>query len=355
VSKVVSRTFDKLNRQLTENEPGSFTTSYTWDAASNLASLADAGGTVTYSYDPANLLSSIAEPLKSGQTAPATTTFGYDVRNNRTSTLFPNGVAMTAGYDGSNKMTSVSYKKGTSTLRSQTYTYEPAVDPNVKTGLVQTITDEASKKQTFTYDTMDRLQQAVERDSSSTERRRYEYDYDAASNRKQQRISGPDIPSGLAGTTSYAYNQANMLCWVANTALTGQTCGAPPAGATTFTYDKTGNETGSSSGRSHTFNARGQKTSFTLPGLTARSLGYLSDGHNDLITNGGSSYRNDRLGLGVRTNGGTSAYYTRDPSGTPIGVRLPNGTSDYYMVDHLGGVECLRFSGHFSLGDGGCS
>jgi len=129
-----------------------------------------------------------------------------------------------------------------------------------------------------------------------------------------------------------------MLCWVAHSALTGQTCGSPPAGATSFTYDKTGNETGSSSGRAHSFNARGQKTSFTLPGLSARSLGYLSDGHNDLTANGSSSYRNDLLGLGSRTNGGTNSYYTRDPSGTPIGVRLPNGTTDYYMVDHLGSV-----------------
>ncbi len=67
--------------------------------------------------------------------------------------------------------------------------------------------------------------------------------------------------------------------------------------------------------------------------------GALKGGQQKKVSH--DALKNDRLGLGVRTSGSGTYYFTRDPNGTPIGERLPDGTTDYYTLDHLGSVTAL--------------
>ena len=82
--------------------------------------------------------------------------------------------------------------------------------------------------------------------------------------RKWHRLSGyafdadGDLLSRTAGsiTTTYAYNGGDgELCW-AYTGTSTNTCATTPTGATTYSFDANGNETGNSAGSSFSCNSK---------------------------------------------------------------------------------------------------
>jgi YD repeat-containing protein len=96
LNETTDYSYDALNRRTRDAFSGTFAgtraSDYTWDAGSNMTSVKDAGGTVSYAYDNLNRLSKWAEPGGDWAASPAVlcTTFGYDARDNRTSTSYPN-------------------------------------------------------------------------------------------------------------------------------------------------------------------------------------------------------------------------------------------------------------------------
>jgi RHS repeat-associated protein len=326
--------YDALNRRTDDDLP-SGDTDYTWDAASNLASLTDAGGTVTYRYDDVNRLADLAEPGGScSSPVSLCTTFGYTNRDQRERTTYPNGVEQTVTFDSSDKPTRVKAVKAGSpptTLTDFTYVYDEASPGTLKTKLRHSVTDKDGNKTTYGYDFLDRLTSAIERNSTNTIIDNRAYAYDLASNRQTQTING--------STTSYAYNAANQLCWVYS-GSSGAACGSPPGGATTYSYDANGNTAASSAGLDFDYNIRDQTTAFTAPGGSAISFGYAGAGQTERTSNGGTAQHNTLLGLSRQ---GTTSW-TRDPNGTLISQRASGGVNHYYLSDALGSVVGLADS-----------
>ena len=69
--------YDGFNRQTSITPPGSAAATVTYDAAGNVGSYTDSGGTTRYLYDAGNQLVKLAEP---GGSCGVTVTRVHDVR-----------------------------------------------------------------------------------------------------------------------------------------------------------------------------------------------------------------------------------------------------------------------------------
>ncbi|MES2353171.1 MAG: RHS repeat-associated core domain-containing protein [Pseudomonadota bacterium] len=117
----IRRDYDDLDR-LTQEVTPQGTVQYTlYDAASRLKTMHVAGQPDTaYTWDNVNRLTRIVQGTQ-------TVIIGYDNANRRTSVTLPNGVVKTYAYDDpTNYLTSITYKKGTTTIGDLTYKYDAA-------------------------------------------------------------------------------------------------------------------------------------------------------------------------------------------------------------------------------------
>lgn len=305
-------TYDALNRLTQEQFPGGRTNSYTYDASSNLKTLTDSGGTTTYTYGPTNLLDALRAP---GETADST--FTYDDDDRRATTTYPNGVVMTESYDNPGRLKEIKGVKGATTLTRFAYTYIKGTND---TNLRQTVTDHNAKTTTYTYDALNRLRRAQDTAGGSDD---YVYDLDGNGNVTSRTKNG--------ATTAYTYNDANQLT---------------QAGATTYSYDLAGNLTSSGGGFAGSFNDKGQATSIKPEGsATAFAMSYFGPNQFERVTAGSSSgtatFTHNVLGVGVRTIGTQTDYYTRDDAERLVSQRLSGGSRHYYLFDGLGSVAAV--------------
>jgi RHS repeat-associated protein len=226
---VTSVDYDPAGRRSAVTETGGVVTSWSWDSLGRLESSTAAGRTTTYRYDLAGNLEKLQGPtgplvervyddagrfveVKDG--AGRSTTFGYDADANHTTTTFPSSVnADTFGYDNAGRMTSATYRKGTTTLASATFTRGDSLGR--VTG--ENLTSLPGTNSSFTYTGLNQL----------GSRNATPFTYDAANN-----------VTGLQGRFQVA-NVGGQLCWTAATAGSG--CSTPPSSATGFTYDQRGN------------------------------------------------------------------------------------------------------------------
>ncbi len=74
---------------------------------------------VTYTYDNANRLTAITQ-------STSTVTIAYDDADRRTSVTYPNTNKAEYAYNAASELTTVTYKQGTTTLGTLTYTYDGA-------------------------------------------------------------------------------------------------------------------------------------------------------------------------------------------------------------------------------------
>jgi RHS repeat-associated protein len=338
-SGTTSYYFDALNRMTTESLPGSGYAcsgsspsglTYTYDGVGNLLTSCDSGGTTTYAYDHDYRLASIAEPGGNcGGTPSLCTTFGYNSDGNRTSVTFPGGATQTTVYDNDQNVSSVVGKSSTgTTLTSFAYTY---VNGSNDTPLVQTTTENdavAANTYTYSYDALNRLTGASVTSGTGTS---YSYSYDSDGN-ILKRVAG-------SATTSYGFNTADQLCW-AYAGTSSNACASTPSGATTYTFDGNGNETGSSAGASFSYNPKNQTTSITYGGTTLGSLAYTDGGQQQRISAGSSSFTNEMGGTGISISGSSSTYYMLDPGGNVLGERI-GSTHYYFLTDQLGSVVAV--------------
>jgi RHS repeat-associated protein len=321
VTKVTGYTYDKLNRLTREDFPDGTSNAYGYDDVGNLTSLQDASGTTAYAQENANLLSGETEPG-----AGTSYAFAYDGNAFRTSTTFPNGVVQTLSHDGIGRITHIVDKKGTTTLKDLTYSYIRSVGGDSEQ--LRTLTDNVSSEvTTYSYDVLNRLTDAWTKNGSSTVRR-YQYTLDGNGNIIQRVVT----VGSTATTTTYVYNQTNQLCW-AYTGTSSNSCGSAPSGATTYTYDANGNQTGTANpSTSSSYNAKDRTTS-----LLGMSMGYLGDGQTELITDGTATLHNSILDTTSRTVSGTTDYFTRDDKGLLLADRASSSTK-YYLLDPLSSV-----------------
>ncbi len=99
-----------------------FTTSYTYDKASNRSGFTDSeGGATSYTYDVLNRLTTLTPP-----SAFTTGSFGfsYDSLSRRTQMTRPNNVATNYAYDNLSRLLSVLHKLAGNIIDGATYTVE---------------------------------------------------------------------------------------------------------------------------------------------------------------------------------------------------------------------------------------
>jgi RHS repeat-associated protein len=188
------------------------------------------------------------------------------------------------------------------------------------------MTDVGGNSFSYTYDALNRLTQATQKNSAGTQLASDAYAYDPVGNMTSKTVNGT--------TTPMSYNVVDELTTV---------------GSKTYSYDLNGNETGVTSGPSFAYNPKDQTTSITPSGGSAISMTYRGPNQTERVTAGGTSYQYDDTGISSSTTGPSTTYFTNSPDGDLISERIPNGASGctgttsaycvyYYLYDGLGSV-----------------
>jgi RHS repeat-associated protein len=346
-------TYDGMNRSKSDQPTGAATNSYTWDGNSRLLTFTDASGTMTYGYDDAGSLTSMAQPggscpatYKEGDALPAAsalcTIFIVDGNGNRSATIYPgNAVREEYTYDGSDRVTKI-VGRGMSggsqvVLLNLEYTYKVG---SVDTKRVVTRKDAITNlTTTYDYSPQGWLNYATTRNASNAITSRSLYCYDANGNRTYSANSATATCPGTANATWDGLNQQ----------LTG------PAGtAANFTFDLDGKETGTGTGlaggttRTATWNNTDQNSSVTVGAGTALAQSFVGQGNQTMLATGLSStqthvLRQSATGISdvtLTTSGTTTAktYVQREPSGRIAGFLTSTGAHYYPLTDNLGSI-----------------
>jgi RHS repeat-associated protein len=329
-------TYDTLNRRTSETFPGGVTNTYTYDKNSNLRTLTDPSGSVTYGYDAIDRVVSIAAPKASGT---GTDTVSYTYTDTPTAadpttkvrTTLPGSARIDTTINASGRPSRIEARSSTSALLSlRNYSY---LEGSAVRSSIQSVTDEAGAKTTYTYEDaalnedVGRLARARTETSAGALVEQYAYAYDEAGNRTRQTRTTP----GGSLVTSYAYNAANQLCWRAYT-TSSNPCGSPPTGAITFSYDGAGNQlSGGSATPVMTYDQLGRVSA--IAGTAVQTLG---ESNNELTSFGARSYLNSLLGLNRETSGGSVTSIVRHPeSGLPVS-ETQGGVKRFFVQDAIG-------------------
>lgn len=246
----VTRTFDLAGRPATVSD-GAGSVTYTFNDADLLTDIARTGGaaglngTLHYDYDNAGNITGRTYPdstattqvfdddgrLSSVASGGSTTSFGYDAAGNLTTTTLPsgNGYVESRGFDRAGRLISVDNAKAGTSLSKFDWTLDAAGNPTK----VQTTRAGNSTYDAYEYDARSRLtascfgvaQGATNCNGAANA---ITYAYDKVSNRTQEVRTGN---VGNAGTIDYAYNASDQLT---STTKSGQ--------PTNYTYDGNGNQ-----------------------------------------------------------------------------------------------------------------
>jgi RHS repeat-associated protein len=290
-----------------------FTTSYTYDAASNRTGFTDPeSGSTTYAYDTLNRLQTLTPP-----TAFTNGNFGftYDQLSRRTQMTRPNGISTNYSYDNLSRLLSVLHQSGNTTLDGAIYTVDNAGNRTSKADQLAGVTSN------YTYDPIYELSQ-VTQGTNTTE----SYTFDPVGNRLSSLNLSP-----------YSYNVSNELT-------------STPS--TTYTFDNNGNtltKVVGSNTTTYAWDFENRLTSVTLPG-SGGTVSFKYDPFGRRVykssSSGTSIYAYDGDGLAEETNSSGTAV-ARYSLGLNIDeplAMLRSSTTSYYDADGQGSVTSLSSS-----------
>ena len=306
-------TFDNMGRLTAATSAYSFlaghnfTSSYTYDAASNRSGYtAPDGSTNTYNYDTLNRLSSL------GNSWAGTFGFSYDALSRRTQMTRPNGINTNYSYDNLSRLLSVLHQTGSSTLDGATYTLDAAGNRTSKQDWLAGVTSN------YTYDANYQLTQ-VTQGTSTTE----SYSYDPVGNRLSS-----------IGVSQYVYNASNELTATSNTS---------------YTYDANGNtisKTDSTGTTTYSWDFENRLTSVTLPG-SGGSVSFKHDPFGRRIYKSSPStasifaYDGENLIEETNASGTAVARYAQGPIIDETLAELQSSATVYPEQDGLNTVTSL--------------
>jgi RHS repeat-associated protein len=355
---------------------GSGESSFAYDQLGRLTSSEDGhGDVVKYSYDLANQQTGIVYPNGKGVSRAydgagrlesitdwlgGTTAFGYDADSNLTGISFPtaSGDSDEYAYDRASRMSEAKFKKGTETLASLTYTRDPLgqVEEEARNDLPgpEAVSYGYDKNNrlieaggaSFEYDAADHLAKGIGSTNTYDAAGQLEtgtgvnYSYDKLGERvKVTPSSGP--------ATSYSYNQAGYLVSV-NRPEEGEVAGI----AKSFAYDGTGLLVSQTSGL--TTKHLAWDSSSELPLLLADEVSSYVYGPDGLLVEQISTaeeptyLHHDQVGstrMLTDAGGETSATFSYAPYGGLEGrtgtATTPFGFADQY-TDAETGLQYLR-------------
>jgi RHS repeat-associated protein len=319
----LTRSYDERGNMLKEtrtNGAAKLATSYTYDAASRVASIAyPSGWTAAYTRDAMGRTTAVTAQAPGGAASvPVLTSAGYQPFGPINGLTFGNGVAEARTFDLDYRLTDLA-DAGTAVLQNLAYAYDAANN-------VLSITDgvTAGNSQTLGYDAIYRLT------SASGGYGNFGYTYDASGNRMSE--------TAATSTTAYAYTaRTNQLASVTAGAVR-QAIGYdkaghinsfnPAAGAiTNVTYNQSGRlatvMAGSSLAAQYTYDGFGQRL-VKVGAVTGTTLyQYDQSGHLLEETDGQGNALADYIyvgGLPVATvsPGAGQVYFLHDDRlGTP--------------------------------------
>ena len=284
----ITRTFDGLDRltqEVTPNSPANGV-HYTYDAASRRQSMTVGGLTpVTYGYNGADQLTSVAQ----GSTSVS---LAYDAAGRPRTVTLPDGIVETFGYDDASELTGITYTSGSTTLGDLAYGYDVAG--------------------------------------------------------RRTALWGSFARTGLPAATTQAasYNANNQLTAWNGTSLTYDPNGNLTAfGSQTFNWNDR-NQLASTSGgaASFAYDGVGRRLRKTVDGTTTK---YLYDGANVVQEQDSSNVATANLltGLGIDQTfsrsvvGGASSSLLTDALGSTIALADANGTvKTSYTYEPFGAV-----------------
>ncbi len=232
-SGTTTYTYDNLDRLKTKATPQG-TLSYTYDAMGNLASMASSnahGVSASYTWDELNRLKTVVDNNLSGQN---TTTYSYDPASNLATVTYPNGVQFSFTYDDLNRVKA---------MNGYSYQLGP-------TGNRQSATEPSGRTLNWTYDGIYRLTNENTSGDPNGNNGSVAYSLDPVGNRLSQTSTLPGIATNtfsydandrvssetydnngntlVSGARTFAYDFENRLKSMNN-------------GAVTLVYDGDGN------------------------------------------------------------------------------------------------------------------
>jgi len=332
--------YDALDRQVWMSQPNfggnGFGSDY--DKAGNLTRVDDLRGVVTYAYDAANQLTSMTEPSGSGTD---TISFTYDRNGAEATRTLPGGLVQTTTRDNAGRATRIKATVGTYVITDLGYSYT-APGGSGATGdraLVQSRTDyagttaPAGSVTAYGHDGLNRLTSARETTPTGGVNASWTYTYDKAGNRTGTTTTGATKVGATAATaaasTTWGYNGANQAT-SRNSSTTG------------WAYDANGNQTSAPTWGTGAYDKRDALASATPTGSsTATAFAYLGAGNGTRQQAGTGTDLNGPLGLAGLIDGGSYHAYRYTPDGRIISTGLPNGTNRWYLSDNLGNVTTM--------------
>ncbi|MBK1647726.1 RHS repeat-associated core domain-containing protein [Rhabdochromatium marinum] len=191
--------FDELGRvtQRTEYDANQSLTrsiGYTYDANSNVTSIATGGGTIEYTYDAINRITSVTD--QKGQTL----SYAYDLAGNRTRLTYPGNKIVSYVYDEADRLDSLTdwLNQTTSYTRNQA-------------GQVTDITNGNGTKAHFDYDDAGRLVRLQNLHANNSVISSHDLTLDEAGNITQATVDLPLMPTLPAGIDAMTYDNTNRL------------------------------------------------------------------------------------------------------------------------------------------------
>jgi len=294
--------------QVTAASGPSGTSSFGYNADGLVTSQTTAAGSTGYTYDKADRLATVADPLTG-----ATLTYGYNADSLPTSISYATGgtagPAQSLGYNGLRQLTSDTLKSAAgATIASASYNYNADGDmtSQATTGYA------GAASTTYGYNQADELTSAITGGTTTS------YGYDADGDLTQSGSTSytydaqdqPVTSTTSAGTTSYGYTLSGALSSV-----------TPPSGTA----------------QAYTSDAYGQ--TITAPG----GIGYAYDALGRLATrtagSSTSAFAYSGAGDTVASDGSTS--YTYDTYGNPVAAKRSGGTAEAALTDVHGDLTGL--------------
>jgi RHS repeat-associated protein len=335
VSGTTTYGYDTRNR-LTSKQTPFGTLSYTYDSAGDVLTLASSntnGASLTYTYDTLNRLATVTDNRLLAQGATSgLTTYNYDAVGNLQNFTYPNGVVSAYTYDPLNRLTQMGSSKSQTAISNYAYTLGPA-------GNRLTVAELSGRAVAYAYDSLYRLTSETVTSDPGGKNGSIGYTYDAVGNRKALSATLPP-----AGGISYTYDADDRL-------------GSDQ-------YDPDGNTTNSlgianaydfenhlitHGGVTVVYDGDGKRVSETVPGATTN---YLVDTQNptgyaqvvEEIVAGTVTrtyaYGLERISEGQIISGTwTASFYGYDGHGSVRQLTNPAGTvTDSYDYDAFGNL-----------------